>query len=392
MVPIGNVRRAFQAGMERLEAARQVGLAAGYDSEEEEPVSRAATYLTEHDAWVEFTNFTQDQVESLWRPMNDAMLAERHRGPQAASTTMDQLIHYLSWKKNGLDYATNSKIFGLKGTSRFEDNLNRVRTHLLEVLVRKWWTNRRRPQFDDGNRFPMVGLIIDGHTSEISPPRMSYNDAKVYYDGKNYIYGLKNEVAVSPVPPHYCLFVSDHVPASVHDYELHKRTYVTYGEYLHCTPEEAAHVHNNPDQQFWPLMGDKGYTGPAADTHPLKRIVPFKGALLAEQVAYNADHKALRVVVEQFFGRCAKLFLTVSGKWKWDWSHFDVDYQLACLLANEHIQAHALLDEDRQLWLGLLRLRITRHEEKTQKKRRQVIRSRERTATRLAQLGPYHRG
>lgn len=389
IAPIAHVRQAFAAGLQYIEQLRVAGEPAGYDSEEDEPRSATAQWLTIHDAWVEFTNFTKDQVESIWRPLNDSMMAERHRGPQAISTTMDQLIHYLMWLKTGMNYATLSKLVGLKGTSRIEDNINRVRGHLIHTLSAKWWTNRRRPRFFDDNRFPMVGLIVDAHTIQICPPKMNHRDAKVYFDGKNRVYGFKTEVAVMRQPPHYCLFVSDSVPASKHDYELHKEICHQYLDYLHLTEEEHAHVNNDPNRQFWPILADKGYTGPAEDTHPIKRIVPYKNAFLNEQVQFNAALNPIRVVVEQFFGRCTTLFATTAKPWRWDWSHFDDDWKISCLLANEHIQAHALAQEDATLQLGLLRVRLTRHQEQQRKKKAQTARSRQRTAERLAQFGPY---
>ena len=67
---------------------------------------------------------------------------------------------------------------------------------------------------------------------------MPYLDSQTFYDGKNEIYGYKTEVAVHGSPPHYCMFVSEHVPGSVHDYVLHKSIYQHYVPYLHMTEDE----------------------------------------------------------------------------------------------------------------------------------------------------------
>jgi hypothetical protein len=56
--------------------------------------------------------------------------------------------------------------------------------------------------------------------------------AKIYYDRKNHIYSLKSEVVVSATPPYYCVFVSDHTSGSIHDFEIMKKIYHCYFEYL----------------------------------------------------------------------------------------------------------------------------------------------------------------
>ena len=98
--------------------------------------------------------------------------------------------------------------------------------------------SRRRPKHLRASVALEAGLIIDAHTTQIEPPKMPYEDAKVYFDGKNSIYGYKNEIAVSTSAPHICLFASPNFPGSVHDYEIHRQVYRSYGEYLQMTPDE----------------------------------------------------------------------------------------------------------------------------------------------------------
>jgi hypothetical protein len=66
---------------------------------------------------------------------------------------------------------------------------------------------------------------------------MSFLDAMVvFYDGKNGILRFtktKEWQFMHHSTPHFCMFVSHHVPGSVHDYELHIRRFTeTYIEYI----------------------------------------------------------------------------------------------------------------------------------------------------------------
>jgi hypothetical protein len=63
-------------------------------------------------------------------------------------------------------------------------------------------------------------------------PKVSFDKVKIYYDRKNHIYDLKFEVAISAMPSYYCVFVGDHMPGSIHDFEIMKKRYHRYLEYL----------------------------------------------------------------------------------------------------------------------------------------------------------------
>jgi hypothetical protein len=143
------------------------------------------------------------------------------------------------------------------------------------------------------------------------------------------------------------MFVSEHVPGSVHDYVLHKSIYQHYVPYLHMTEDEIQIQQEQVNPPYWPIMGDKGYVGPAVDTEPIPRIVPSKGKLLtANQQARNAAINKKRVVIEQFFGRLCCLWAIFRNTWRFDRGNFDDDFTIACLLTNEHIQEMALAVED----------------------------------------------
>jgi hypothetical protein len=196
------------------------------DELDNDPVHTSPIYQWMKDGgnFEDMTNFYENTIMEIWRLLDAVMEGEKHRGPNAHTTTTDHLLIYLVWLKSGLNNTILGHMLNLSPTL-VEDSLNRVRGHLHQPLHNRWWNTRMRPQLERVRTLPPYGLIIDGHTTQIGRPVMSFEDAKAYYDGKNEMYGLKVEIAVHVVPPHYCMFVSDSVPAFKHDYMLHKETY-----------------------------------------------------------------------------------------------------------------------------------------------------------------------
>jgi hypothetical protein len=342
-------------------------------------------FIEGNDALETFTNLSSDTIEDIWHVVDMHMRRYRHRGPIPKTSTLDHLILYLMWMKSAQPYSQIAAVFDINETL-VEDALNRVRVPLLETLESRWWAPRVRPQFNDGSVAPTAAIIIDGHTTQIGQPKLPYSEAKVYFDGKNWIYGYKSEVAVSTAAPHYCLFTSPHYPGSAHDYEIHKKEFRTYAEYLQMTPEEAVQCGLGHGVHYWKIMADKGYIGNPNDTHPLERVCPHKGRLTEPQRAWNGLFARERVVVEQYLGRLSRLWEVLNTTWTYDEEHFDTDFSIACMLTNEHIRQFDLEEGDRQFHIHRNYAWRIAHDAKIQARRDQTVRSRERRAQRLRQM------
>ena len=341
-----------------LRKLEQIEIPAGF--EDDEPVTNSPIYesFKSEGLFEELTNFHWTTIEEIWRPLNAHMEANKHRGPNAHTSTMDHLLCYLVWMKSGSNYTELATLLGMSPT-RFEDNLNRVRGALNETLEMRWWRTRERPRYQGNPDFPPVGLIVDGHTTQIGQPSLNYQDAKVFWDGHNHMYGLKTEVAVHPSKPHYCMFASPHVPASRHDYDLHKEVFRHYIPYLTMTDEELARRPQDVNAQHWAIMADKGYTGPQDDTYPIRRIVPYRGIPSEAQAVWNRQVSERRVVVEMFLGRLSTLWAAFRVTWRWDHEHFDIDFANACMLTNHHLEDTHLSEDDHSALLQLKVQRIT---------------------------------
>ena len=117
--------------------------------------------------------------------------------------------------------------------SRLEDDLNRVRGPLLRSLEEKWWNPRRRRREDLASIIPRVGLIVDGHTTEIPTPKMRASLMQwCSMTARMEFMVLQKRSGSSCISTSF-LHVCAHVPGSIHDYELHKEVYRNYIEYLH---------------------------------------------------------------------------------------------------------------------------------------------------------------
>lgn len=294
------------------------------------------------------------------------------------------LLCYLAWLKLGVDYAVLSCVLGDISASRLEDNIIRIRPHLRSALNEKWLRLPSRPVPLRGTVIPHVALIIDNHTSECYRPKASFEEAKIYFDAKNKVYGLKTEVAVSAHEPHFCVFVGSHTPGSVHDFEIMKRDYQKYLEYLLKLPNENASLPADQHSRFWAVLVDLGYIGPETSTPDLRRITPIKDPRTPAEENYNQIHGRYRVPVECFFGRLVSSFGVLRGVYRWSHSHFDEDFTIGCCLVNEKLSHSALNPDDQQTYKGLLIQRRERAAEKERKRKEQEAEYRERKRRRLS--------
>lgn len=318
------------------------------------------------------TNMTRAMITSLYQSMLPHITALRRRGPRPASTWMDCLLCYLVWARApGKDFDKLASAVGLP-CSRFQDNVARARPIVLAALCQRWLSPRRRPLSLVGTNYPEIALLIDCHTTEGFRPKAPFEEAKIYWDGKNHIYGFKNEVGVTASPPHYCLFAAPHTVPSVHDYQYHKRFFEQYLPYLLKTPADHHALPHDVQHRFWAVCGDKGYIGPETDTPDERRITPKKGQLTQAERVENTAINRIRVPVEQFFGRLMASWGILHGVYRWDHANFDADFQICALLTNELIQHSQLVNLDAEFYAKYISQRRTKAEERERKRAQQL--------------------
>ena len=100
-------------------------------------------------------------------------------------------------------------------------------------------------------------------------------------------------------------------------------------------------------QNKWATMMDKGYQGMQ---HKIRSIIPKKRtkycALTENEIQSNSDILHDRILVENFFGRAAKLWGILFTRFTWEKSKFDVVVDICFSLTNFHITCHAFCKPD----------------------------------------------
>jgi hypothetical protein len=211
---------------------------------------------------------------------------------------------------------------------------------------------------------------------------------KHYYDAKNYIYGLKTEVAVTAAKPHLWVASSPHYPGSTHDYTIHKQNFERYKDYLVKTPLERMELPHDAEAQDWAVLGDKAYLGPVHDTPTERRITPFRPAVSTEERQWNTQVSADRIHIEHFFGRIIQTFTMFHNRYRLDHANFDIDFQNACLLTNEAIIISVLSDADGIFYKQQLSLRCEIREKAEHKRKQTYEKYKLKKKDRLATVQP----
>jgi len=251
-----------------------------------------------------------------------------------------------------------------------EDVINRTRPIIFKTLNERWWCQKQRPKPIENSIYPHVALIVDSTSINIFRPLGKFQEAKEYFDGKNWMYALKKEVAIMAGPPHYALFSSPGFSGSRHDYDHFKEFYKNYLNYLSKTPDEKGMIRSDRTNPSWSVMADKAYVGPVSDTPNLRKITPHKPARLEQEKEENIEIAKIRVSVECFFGRISMAFPFIRKPYPFSLTMFDSDLDNIILLTNEHIRSYSpLAESERNLYLEYLREGRAERQRKIEKRR-----------------------
>ena len=149
------------------------------------------------------STFTEGQLLIPWADMQPKIQSCIIRGPKGKIRHLDALFCTLFWYKSGLTYDEVSALFHFK-VKTLISAMEIVPPILLKTL-RSRWRVLPRPIPLSGKTFPYIDLLVDTTTMEFYRPKTRFEEAKVYFDGENKIYGLKKEVAVLAQKPHFAL-------------------------------------------------------------------------------------------------------------------------------------------------------------------------------------------
>lgn len=312
---------------------------------------------------ITLVNFNVAEFNTLYGQSTQAFQKHRTRGPRPQICDKDALFSLLVFYRTANNYGILATLFK-ESESALKRAVDRSRPVLNDTLRNLWLYRRKRPRLCSHHHFLIgpyaayvrLGLAVDSTTCPIYRPKGSFADAKVYWDDKNHIYGLKKEVAVLTVPPHYALFCSPAFTGSQNDFGYFAANYERYLPYLGTTEDDLRNLPQNERFQQWGIVGDKGYVGATeilpCFVHPKKK--PKNGTLTQAELARNKIIGKVRVPVECFFGRMKKAWLIWSKVYTLDHQHFDEDFENCMLLTNQLIRVGALDKDDKIYYRKLL--------------------------------------
>ena len=183
----------------------------------------------------------------------------------------------------------------------------------------------------NSNAFSQVVLNFDWTSIKIQKPSGTLAESMEYFDGKNWIYALKVEVATTntdrPVP----IFISPSYPGSTHDVNIHRKFTRNYHKFLQIQTQHSQLLHSNfRTSPTYYIMADKGYI--VAGTGYYYEI-PFKNPNPSQQL-YNQIIGQVRVRIEQFFFRMKSSWKLTQKVYPNQRESFDHDINNCIYLTN----------------------------------------------------------
>jgi hypothetical protein len=323
------------------------------------------------DAFMLYTGLSVQVIDSIYQTMQQFEHEFHRRGPPPKINNMDAFLMLLTWCKAGGTLDAVAMQFG-QPASTFRETIVRIRPMVHKALKHRWNPSNFRPEMLNDNEFPHVALLIDSTSTQIPRPSRIYCEAKPYWDGKNAIYALKKEVAVTAHAPHYALFAQPATRGGVHDFTIFKEHFSTYLPYLVKTAAERIALATDQDNEAWAVLADKAYytINNQQDSPGIRRITPLRKAklTLAERQR-NEKISRLRVPVECFFGRMQKKWAITEGRYRLDHEHFDQDFEICMWLTNEEIRSGVNLEQsDYDYYVAVYNSRLIIEQAKSKKR------------------------
>ena len=105
-------------------------------------------------------------------------------------------------------------------------------------------------------------------------------------------------------------------------------------------------------------------------TPPKRSITPTKKGKTQAEKDSNKKKSKGRVYIEQYLGRVYQKNGIFNGVYRHDHSHFDLDFENACLLINEDVNVSELTLEDGEFYQKLLDERLEKWKMEEEKRKR----------------------
>ncbi len=315
---------------ERFEDVSSLPQGSQSDNEEDSPCPYFDEFYNQGPTnIVKMTNFTASEFEQLWILFQTFIFQNYNLrwGQKCSVRAKDMLFMLLVVIKFGGQWDALGRLFKINGPT-FERMMTRlcslISTKIYDTLVidhtksfNMTWFQDKKAEFSN---FSEALYAVDVTFQQSFRPSGSIEEGKLYFSGKQKLYGYKCEASV--LPNGLCVGVSNHCPGSISDFEIFQRRKEWHLSKTKKSEDKILMIdagqHADQHPHHWAILADKGYQGIleiARGIVPKKK--PPRGALTLSEEGFNRSVASDRIIVENFFGRLCTLWIVVSNKWRW---------------------------------------------------------------------------
>jgi hypothetical protein len=339
------------------------------------------------------TNFSHVEFETLFALVEPTIMSYWGvgRGRRYEVGAHDAFFIALNVLKRYSQWDMHAKVFGLK-TSSFEKMVMKMLTLIEEPLkenfIKPVSMTTQRAQGQVFKNYPYALYATDVKFQEAYRPSGRFIEAKRYFSGKHYLYGLKLEASVAL--PGVCVSLSGHHPGSVHDNTIFTERKDLHTEMLtkNVSIGELAIEDNGEGSQdysrSWGVLVDMGYQGSGSIIRTIQpKRKPRNDELTNEEIQRNKRVSSDRILVENYFGRMSKLWSIMSDTFRWSHDKYDMIATISCALTNYHTSLTPLIAQDGSYYNLTLKEYIRRGQQSKEKRSRNQAAYRRRRANRI---------
>ena len=334
-------------------------------------------------AFITMTGFSIANFDRLYAHSDD-IFEFKGRGRKPPVQGKDVLILLLNYLKRYPKLEEMSLFFEIK-VSTLSAILQRAINAASEQYYKLYVEDRpTRDPLPVNPAYPEVSYLLDVTVQPINTPICEFNDIKVWFSGKHHRYVIKSQVITNVNG--VALLVHSGIQGSIHDMKLFEKTKEEVEQMMMKHPRDKNEYPNlKENEQYGLILADKGYISqiPYIAT-PIKKP---KDELTTADYKYNAKVSAVRIKIENFFGRLKRRYCIMDAKYRGNRESYESIFKLCAALVNYEILycKSPLVKQDQISYLQGEAQLITETETIATKKKNEKLRKKQIRLTRFLQ-------
>ena len=334
------------------------------ESIEESPCPILDRYLEEtgNESIKKITGFYYQEIGMIYDPIELDVSSKwlDGRGKKPEVTPKDAFFMMLTVFKAYSTWDIHAEAFGMHYTT-FQKTVMKILKIVTPLLAANHIHKPDMEKLDSNKQtfvnFPYALYATDVKFQQSYRPRVSHEEAKVYFSGKHKLYGLKVEFSVTP--DGQCVDFTKHYPGSVHDLTICRKNKNAHKTMLRKkthehTMEDDGELYNEY-KNYWAMIVDMGYIGLKHELraiHPTKK--PAKGRLPRQEKIRNKEVSSDRSLIERYFGRMNLLWGIMAKQYRWAEEIYDSVVTICVALTNFHITLNPLNVQDEEYYKTIM--------------------------------------